>query len=151
VPLLAPQETVTLTRSIVVGPGSAPRNVGTVNALDPLAKPVTASDDAFINIVLGETIEKTPPVVPVVAPAELPRTGGDFRGITLAGFILAGMGAILMLADRRLRSLYVTTSGTHVVGDVAEQRSDGLLARMGAGVVATMALIAVLFRRSGRR
>ena len=90
---LEPGASQTLTRSVTVGTGSAPTNVGTASGTDVLGKTVTASDTQTITVVLGEVFERT-----------LPRTGASVdRQLRMAAWLLAG-GLLLVLAARRRKA-----------------------------------------------
>lgn len=147
IPTLPAGQSVTLTKTVTVGEGSAPRNVGTVRALDPLDKVVSASDDAVISIVLGEQITQettttttTAPPQAVVAARELPRTGSDTSRQALFGILLALVGFLLVGAEQLAKALRPDPLMVRVwhPGDEAELR------RRTAGIVSR-------FRRFGRR
>jgi uncharacterized repeat protein (TIGR01451 family) len=90
---LAPGESLTMAKTVVVDFNTPPVNIGTVTAKDVLGQTVTARDDAVITVVLGEVL-----VLP-----ELPRTGGPLGTQARLGFLLVQVGLVLHLLARRRR------------------------------------------------
>jgi uncharacterized repeat protein (TIGR01451 family) len=119
---LAPGESKTLTKTVVVDAKTPRTNIGTVTGIDVLGKTVTDTDDATITVVpalvLAEVLPLTvtppgvvaPPVPPVTAPlaaAELPRTGSPLATEARLGIILLQAGLALELLGRRRRRLHL--------------------------------------------
>lgn len=86
---LAPGESATLTKTMVVAADSPTRNIATATGADVLGKTVTDDDDAIITIVLPEVIVR-PPVAP------LPRTGADSQLLLLLSGSLLLLGGLLL-------------------------------------------------------
>jgi hypothetical protein len=109
---LAPGESKTLTKTVVVDAKTPPTNIGTVVGTDILGKTVTATDTATITAVLGVEIVQ-PQDQPTVAPAtaapavlpltELPRTGAPLGTEGRAGAIMLQAGLALWFLGRRRR------------------------------------------------
>jgi uncharacterized repeat protein (TIGR01451 family) len=94
---LAPGESVTLTRTVIVDALTPPTNIGTVVGADLLGEKVTANDSATITVVLGAVVTRPAP------EPELPRTGGPLQAETRAALTLIEVGLILELSGRRRR------------------------------------------------
>ena len=85
---LAPGESATLTKDMVVAADSPTLNVATADGEDVLGKHVDDDDDAEITIVLPEVIER---------PQPLPKTGANIdRLVALAGLLLLIGGAFVL-------------------------------------------------------
>jgi uncharacterized repeat protein (TIGR01451 family) len=96
---LDPGQSVTLTKTVTVGPGSPTTNVGTAAGTDSLGGKVSASDTATIAIVLGEVITRP-------APPTLPRTGAMIEREVRWALLLLGLGLLLAATARRRRPLF---------------------------------------------
>jgi uncharacterized repeat protein (TIGR01451 family) len=93
---LAAGESVTLTKTVVVGVSTPPTNIGTVTGTDVLGQTVSANDNATITVVLGQ----------VLALPELPRTGSPLGAQARVGIILLQVGLVLHLLGRRRRRFH---------------------------------------------
>jgi uncharacterized repeat protein (TIGR01451 family) len=93
---LAPGESVTLTKTVVVDVNTPPTNIGTATGTDVLGQTVSDNDNATITVVLGE----------VLALPELPRTGSPLGAMGRAGLLLLQVGLLLHLLGRRRRRLH---------------------------------------------
>ena len=89
---LAPGESATLTKTMVVEADSPTRNIATADGEDVLGKQVVDDDDATIIIVVGEVI--TP----------LPRTGLDLDRLLVASGVLLILGGVLLLTGVPVRA-----------------------------------------------
>ena len=114
---LAPGESATLTKTVVVDATTPATNIGTATGIDLIGKTVTATDDATITVVLGVVVVEptvapaaaAPVALPLTAPpavaplvTELPRTGGGpLQAQTWAALAMIQVGLILTLAGRR--------------------------------------------------
>ena len=87
---LAPGESATLTKTMVVAADSPTRNVATADGEDVLGKHVDDDDDATITIVQG---------VVIALPA---RTGADIDRLLAARRLLLVLGGALMLTGQPL-------------------------------------------------
>jgi uncharacterized repeat protein (TIGR01451 family) len=96
---LDPGQSVTLTKTVTMGPGSPTTNVGTATGTDSLGGKVSSSDPATIAIVLGEVITRP-------APPTLPRTGAMIEREVRWALVLLGFGLVLMGLARRRRPLF---------------------------------------------
>jgi hypothetical protein len=92
---LPPGESRTLTRSVAVGAGYPPVNVGTAAGTDPLGQVVKATDTQAITVVLAE----------VIVRPELPRTGASVDRELRLALLLFGLGLFLVFSARRRRAI----------------------------------------------
>jgi len=89
---LAPGESATLTKTMVVAADSPTLNIATATGADVLGKTVTDDDPETITIVLGEVVVK--------APAQLPRTGSDSRQLLLLSGLLLVLGGLMVASGQ---------------------------------------------------
>ncbi|HVW33255.1 MAG TPA: hypothetical protein VHL53_12000, partial [Acidimicrobiia bacterium] len=96
---LAPGQSATLSKTVVVDSTTPPTNIGTVVGTDTLGEQVTASDPATITVVLAEVATRPEPA------QELPRTGAPLRIELQYAITLLEVGILLELtAGRRRRN-----------------------------------------------
>jgi len=91
---LAPGESVTFTKTVIVDASTPPRNIGTAVGTDVLGQTVNANDDAVITVVLGAVQEQP----------ELPRTGAPLIRQSRTALALIEIGIVMTLAGRRRRN-----------------------------------------------
>ena len=87
---LAPGESITMSKTVIVDVSTPPTNIGVATGADILGKQVTASDTATITVVLPAVLE-------------LPRTGVPIDAQTRAAFALLEVGVFMILTGRRRR------------------------------------------------
>lgn len=93
---LAVDGVTTLTKTVTITPTSKTHNIGTVTALDPLRKQVSASDDALITIVEGTVV--TPPTTTSTTAAKVDVLGETLsRTGTSSTKPLAAIGASILV------------------------------------------------------
>jgi uncharacterized repeat protein (TIGR01451 family) len=90
--VLEPGQSVTLTKDFVVGDVPV-TNVATATGEDILGRSVSATDDAVVTPILGET-----------PPPPTPFTGSDAGRLGLIAMALLGIGATLVAVTRRRRT-----------------------------------------------
>ncbi len=88
---LAPGESVTMSKTVIVDVSTPPTNIGVATGTDVLGEQVTASDTATITVVLPAVLE-------------LPRTGSPLGAQTRAAIMLMEVGIFMTLAGRRRRA-----------------------------------------------